>query len=282
MNKLMLNGVLKDKLSRLSDIGTLHYEGVDPNKLLHSSPVVAIVGTRKLTPYGKQITDKLASELAQAGVVVVSGLAFGVDISAHSAVLRKGGKTIAVLPSGLQSIYPATHVNIAKQITEQGCLISEYEPDRIPRKVEFLERNRIIAALSDLVLITEAASKSGSLNTAKHAMSMGIPVCAVPGNITNPQSEGTNWLLKNGAHIITSTDDVLRLLNITHDQTQLSLLGKTDAEVAVINLLHSASLNTTGISEELQVAPDELLTTLTMLELSGYINQDMAGNWHVS
>ena len=281
MKKLTLETVSLHKLSRLSSIGELHYLGIDPNELL-SAPVVAVVGTRKPTPYGKQITDKFSTELSKAGVVVVSGLAFGVDITAHRAVLHAGGRTIAVLPSGLESIYPASHELIAKQICERGSLLSEYEPNRVPRKVEFLERNRIIAALSDLVLIPEAAAKSGSLNTAKHAKKMGIPICAVPGNITNPQSEGTNWLLKNGAHIVTSTDDILKLLHIKPEQTKMNLIGSTDTETAILTLLKELSTDSTGLSEALCITTDELLITLTMLELSGNIRQDIVGNWHLT
>lgn len=281
MNKLMLSGVVADKLSRLSSIGELHYLGTDPTSLL-SAPVVAIVGTRKPTPYGKQVTEKFATELARAGVLIVSGLAFGVDVTAHKAALQAGGNTIAVLPSGLQSIYPASHTNTAEQITRQGCLLSEYEPDRVPRKVEFLERNRIIAALSDVVLITEAAAKSGSLNTAKHAGAMGIPICAVPGNITNPQSDGTNWLLKNGAHVVTSSDDILKLLNLAPTQMQMNLSGATDLETNLIQVLLEVTPDTTLLSEKLQISTDELLTTLTVLELNGRIYQDVAGNWHIS
>lgn len=282
MNKLVLKSPLELKLDRLiKKVGHLTYEGNDPNDFA-SKPIVAIVGSRKPTPYGKQMTEKLAAELSRAGVVIVSGLAFGVDSIAHKAVLEAGGVTIAVLPSGLQAIYPASHAHIAKQIIEHGCLISEYELDRVPRKVEFLERNRIIAALSDIVIVTEAAEKSGSLNTAKHAKSMGIPVFALPGLVTSTQSAGTNWLIQNGANLLASSNDILLRLGINKRDAQTNLFGANDSETLVLQAIANGIIDNNSLETELAMTTGDILTALTMLEIAGRITQDSFGNWQLS
>ena len=282
MKILTLNSTLQDKLSRLKKpVGELKYIGIDPNTL-SDKPMVAIVGSRKLTPYGQKITEMLATELSRAGVVIVSGLAFGVDITAHKAVLDTGGHTIAILPSGLNNIYPASHTRIAEQITKQGSLISEYPDDHMPRKIEFLERNRIIAGLSDLVIITEATERSGSLNTAKHAKSIRVPICAVPGPITSPLSGGTNLLIQQGAHLVTCTEDVLKLLNIDKNKVQqTSLLGSNDQETTILQIIANGTNDATLIQQELNMATSDFQTALTMLEIDGRIYQDGVGNWYL-
>ncbi len=160
---------------------------------------IAIVGTRKPTPYGREVTYQLSYELAKRGVVVISGLALGVDGIAHQAALDAGGTTIAVLPTSIESIHPATHRELARRITENGgALISEYGAGDPVFKTNFVARNRIVTALSDGILITEAAAKSGSLTTANFALEQGRPVMVVPGNITSPMSMGCNNLLRVG------------------------------------------------------------------------------------
>lgn len=282
MKILTLKPPLLKKLDRLTNkVKVLTYLGVDPNSII-SGPVVAIVGTRKPTPYGKQVTELLASELSRAGVVVVSGLAFGVDIIAHKAVLDAGGKTIAVIASGLKNIYPASHQKIAEKITKQGSTISEYPENHMPRKVEFLERNRIIAGLSDLVIIPEAAERSGSLNTAKHAESMGIPVCAVPGPINSPLSAGSNWLIQQGANLITSSDDVLKLLNMDKSANrQISLLGSNDQETAILQIIADGINDPQLIQLAINISTADLQISLTMLEIAGRIEQNSLGAWHI-
>jgi DNA processing protein len=282
MKILTLNPLLKKKLDRLkTPVSQLKYEGVDPNELMNR-PVVGIVGSRKPTPYGKQVTEQLATDLSRAGVVVVSGLAFGVDIIAHRAVLACGGETIAVLPSGLNNIYPASHGRYAQQITDRGSLISEYTDDHMPRVAEFLERNRIIAGCSDLIIIPEATEKSGSLNTAKHAKSMNIPICAVPGPINSTLSTGTNLLIQQGAHLITSSKDVLKLLNIKPEAVQLTLTGGNETETIVLQAIASGFQDVSQIVQETNLTTQDLQTSLTMLEISGQITQDAVGLWHLN
>lgn len=280
MKILTLKPPLLEKLQLLDKpLDDLHAVGTDDD--LFALPRVAIVGSRKPTPYGLQVTEKLSSDLARAGVVIVSGLAFGVDITAHKAALQAGGKTIAVLPSGLEAVYPASHARIAADITSEGLLVSEYEPEHKPMHHDFLDRNRLIAGFSDFVIVTEAAAKSGSLNTAAHALRMGIPVGAVPGPITNNLSSGTNWLIQQGARLITSAQDVLDILNIKESSEQMSLLGADDVESAILQALYQQSTDLTGLAATTKIDTKELLSTLTMLEIHGRVKQDQAGNWHL-
>ena len=204
-------------------------------------PTVAIVGTRKPSAYGKEVTHRLAYELASRGVVVVSGLALGVDGIAHRAALEAGGTTIAVLANGLPNIYPASHKSLAADLLEKGgAIISEYEPGASARGYQFLQRNRIVSGLSDAIIITEAATRSGTLNTATHALEQGREVFVVPGNITSPLSGGCNALLKQGATPVTSTEDVLEIIAPDLLQPQAVLpLGNTPLETTIITLLQS-------------------------------------------
>jgi DNA processing protein len=283
MNKLTVTHSFKDKLNRLPNnakVGALYYLGKDLSDY-EGLPLVAIVGTRKPTPYGIKMTKQLAEELSKAGVVVVSGLALGIDCIAHDAVLAVGGKTIAVSPAGLAHIYPATNRLSGEQIIKTGTILSEYSPELMPRKVEFLERNRIIAALSDLVIIPEAAKGSGSLNTANHAHKMDIPVCVIPGNVTSPMSAGTNQLLKEYAHAITDVQDVLKLLGIKKKRKQLSLdlLGDTPDETIILQKIALGHTSSDALLNETLLSPVSFQAASTMLEIASKITQDSLGNW---
>lgn len=247
---------------------------------LIQSPRLAVVGSRKVSPYGKAVTSKLAREAAGQGIVIVSGLALGVDGLAHQAALEGKGKTIAVLPGGLDSIYPATHRQLAIKILEQGgALITEYPDGTEPFRSNFLERNRLISGLSDAVLITEAAHRSGSLNTASHALAQGRTVMAVPGNITSNLSEGTNNLIKAGAVPVTEVDDILQALGMTRAERNLELLGTNAEETLIMTLINGG----TSDGSELQVLSklDAALfnQTLTMLEMTGKIRPLGNGHW---
>lgn len=282
MNTLKLIPPLKNKLERLENPpSSLAYDGIDLNDI-SDRPFIAVVGTRKPTPYGKYVTNKLVTELASKGAVIVSGLAFGVDILAHKAAIDAGGITIAVLPSGLSNIYPASHRGVADRIREKGALISEYADDHHPRKVEFLERNRIIAALSDAVIIPEAAEKSGSLNTAQHATKMGIPLFAVPGQIHSTMSQGTHYLIKSKkAEIITSMDDLLSVITLpdipSHKQTSMY----SQEEQKIIDTIASGVHDQTLIQQESGLETNSFQTTMTMLEIKGLITQDSIGRWRL-
>lgn len=190
----------------------------DPPRRLHvrgaaealAAPSVAIVGSRRATRAGRQFAEALAGDLAAAGLVVVSGLAYGIDAAAHLGALAGAGRTVAVLGSGLDRIYPRQHETLAAEIVDGGgALVSEYPADRSPRKHQFPERNRLISGLSLGVVIVEATTKSGSLITARMAAEQGREVMAVPGPVTSPLSGGCHRLLKSGAALIESADDVL-------------------------------------------------------------------------
>jgi len=177
------------------------------------SPSVALIGARAATSYGEHIAVDLAAELSASGVVVVSGAAYGIDGAAHRAVLAAGGSTIALLAGGVDRPYPAGHADLIERITSSGAVMGEVPPGSAPTKWRFLQRNRLIAALADATVVVEAGWRSGSLNTAGHAVAMGRPLGAVPGPVTSAASAGSHRLLREfGAMCITSAEDVRELL----------------------------------------------------------------------
>ncbi len=285
MQTLSLNTRFLKKLKRLKkEAKELSYDGADLNSY-QNSPFVAIVGTRRPTPYGKLITEKLATELSRAGVIIVSGLALGIDSLAHRAVVKSQGRTISILPSGLKNIYPASHTLLVKQIlANNGTIVSEYSPNHRPRKAEFLERNRLIAAFSDAVIIPEAAARSGSLNTAGHAKTMGIPILAVPGEVTSPMSAGTNYLIKNGAGVITETTDVLKILGIKQDVLKVTtkLTGNDKNQTAILDALSMGINSSHDIQSHTKLDTADFQTAVTMLEIQGRITINSVGTWHLS
>lgn len=280
----MLSPYLDGRLERLEKkCSELSFDGAEP-KSFNDAKLVAVVGTRKPTNYGSLITVEVVEALSKAGVVIVSGLALGIDSLAHSACLKAKGRTISVLPSGIANIYPATNRPVAKNILKSnGMLISEYDTKHQPRKVEFLERNRIIAALSDAVFIPEAAANSGSLNTANHAIKMNIPIFALPGNTTNPMSVGTNHLIKNGANLITSADDILDYLGILKSgaQATLDLTGDTEAETLILQKIALGIQNSSELIAATKLTVVEFQTALSMLEIQGRVSSDGSDNWHL-
>ena len=178
------------------------------NKNLLNQNGVAIVGSRKATPYGKKVAHNLAKELSGNGLIVISGLALGIDSYAHIGAIKGG--TIAVIGSGIDNIYPKANIELAREIIRNnGCIISEYSIGIKPEKLHFPQRNRIISGLSEGVVVVEANKKSGALITAEFALEQGKEVFAVPGDINKKQSEGTNQLIKDGAILLTSATDIL-------------------------------------------------------------------------
>lgn len=244
-------------------------------------PTVAIVGTRKPTAYGKEVTYQLAYDLAKKGVVIVSGLALGVDGIAHRAALDAGGTTIAVLACGLDNMYPATHRDLANEIVKSGgAIISEYEPDVQARDFQFLARNRIISGLSDGVIVTEAAARSGTLSTVNHALEQGREVFVVPGNITSPLSAGCNALIKQGAQLITSFDDVIEVIapDLLNPQ-QVLALGNSPLETTIIQLIQSGIRDGDQIQQQSGVDASEFSQALSMLEITGTVRSLGGNQW---
>ncbi len=257
----------------------LYYTGQLPESRI---PTVAVVGTRKPTHYGREVTERLAYELARRGIVIVSGLALGVDAIAHRAALDAGGTTLAVLPCGLPRIAPATNRGLAEDIVRQGgALLSEYASDaEVAWKSNMLERNRIVAGLADAILITEASARSGTLNTAAHALEQGKTVFVVPGNITSPASAGCNALLKQGATPVTCVEDILDVIapQLVTAQTQLPL-ASNPTEHAIIAQLHAGVRDGEEIQRQTGLTASDISTALTMLELTGTIKALGANQW---
>lgn len=244
-------------------------------------PCLAVVGSRKVSSYGRSVTTNSTEAISRQGIVVVSGLALGVDGIAHEAALRGGTPTIAVLPCGLDRICPATHRGLAIRILEAGgALVTEYPEASAPKRYNFIARNRIVAALSDAVLITEAAEKSGSLHTAKFALEQGREVLAIPGNITNPLSAGTNNLIKVGATPVTNISDVLTVLGIHEHQSQdAAVVAATPEEHQLLLLLKEGISDGDELLFKSKLSAASFNQTLTMLEINGRIKSLGAGHW---
>lgn len=247
-------------------------------------PTVAIVGTRKPSAYGRDVTTMLASELARRGVVIVSGMALGVDAIAHRAAIDAGGTTIAVQANGLDRLTPHTNRQLGMDIAASGgAIISEYEPGVLPQLFTFPQRNRIVSGISDAVLITEAAARSGTLNTANHALRQGKDVFVVPGNITSPLSAGCNALIKQGAMPVTSADDILEIIAPKIKNKQIHLpLGENPTQTKIIQLIQSGVRDGDEIQKQSGVDPSEFLSELTMLEIDGVIKALGANHWTVN
>jgi len=258
----------------------LFWTGSNPQDWL-GLPSVAIVGSRKISPYGREVTTRLATELAQAGLVIISGLAFGVDAVAHEAAVKTKGSAVAVLPTPLSNIQPVSNQQLALKILETGgTLLSEYSDESIITKANFIERNRIVSGLCDALLITEAAINSGSLHTARFALEQGKTVLAVPGNITSPTSEGCNNLIKSGAIPVTCADDVFFAVHINPAKQREGRVFKgTQEEEKILSLIKEG----VQVQEDLALATNldgaAIGSVLTMLEINGQIRSLGAGNW---
>ncbi len=257
---------------------SLYFIGEIPTTRLTS---VAIIGTRKPSPYGKEVTTLLANDLAKRGVVIISGLALGTDAIAHRGALEANGTTIAVLGNGLPEIYPSSHRALAEQIiADGGAVLTEYEPGTPARPFRFLERNRIVSGLSDAIIIVEAAARSGTLNTASHALEQGREVFAVPGNITSPLSSGCNALIKQGAHPVTCVEDILEVIAPHLLTGQVALpLGRTPLETLIISLLQSGVRDGELLQRQTNTPAADFSQSLTMIELSGIIRPLGGNQW---
>ena len=244
-------------------------------------PKVAIVGSRKASTYGQGVTTKLASELASYGVVVISGLALGIDSIAHRAALDAGGITVAVLPTGLDKIYPASHTNLAREIVaKNGTLISEHAPGAPIFKYQFATRTRIESGLADAVIVIETGIHGGSMNTARYALDQGKTVMAVPGNITSPTSAGTNSLIKSGALPITDASDILFALKIQPKKNQPGrVFNGSEQELLVYKKIQSGTTDQEQLALELNLDASGLNSALTILEINGYIRASGNGIW---
>ena len=237
---------------------------------------VAIVGTRRVTPYGRQITEELSSFLAANGMTVVSGLARGVDAIAHQVSLRAGGRTIGVLGSGVDKIYPPEHRALAEQMMERGAIISDYAPGTPPEASNFPPRNRIISGLSLAVVVVEAGETSGALITADFAAEQGREVFAVPGSILAPQSKGTNKLIQRGALPLLSVNDLMQALDITRvgeQKVARKIIPADTTEARLFSVLGSEPLHVDEIRSLAELPIEKVSATLALMELKGLVRQ---------
>lgn len=247
---------------------------------------VAVVGTRRLTAYGRQMTKDLVAGLVRNNITVVSGLARGIDAIAHKTAVEMNGRTIGVLGSGLDSIYPAEHRDLAKSISNgKGAVISEYGLGVRPEAKNFPPRNRIISGLSLGVIVIEAGEKSGALITTDFALEQDREVFAVPGNVNSPVSKGPNRLIQQGAKLITSVDDVLEELNLrmVAEYTAVQMaLPETSEEIALYTYLSAQPIHVDELSRETGLPTHTVSSTLTMMELKGMVNQVGSMNYVLS
>ncbi len=241
---------------------------------------VAIVGSRKTSPYGREVTEKLSSELAKNGVTIISGMARGIDTVAHKGAISVGGRTIAVLGCGVDVIYPPENHNLFYQIIEHGAVVSEFPLGSLPEGGHFPRRNRIISGLSIGVVVVQASSESGSLITARFALEQGREVFAVPGNIGAEGSRGTNKLIKEGAKLVESSEDILedilpqwRKGGLIPEKRETLEDGLREEEKIVYEVLGETPVHIDTIIRETRFDPGKVSSILLNLELKGIILQ---------
>ena len=284
----------------------LYYYGKIPELIGESSPnprfpsegvgrpkTVAIVGARKMTAYGETWAFRFAKELAELGVIIVSGMAIGIDSAAHRGALAGNGRTVAFLGTPIDKIYPAENQRLFEEILAQdGCVLSEltvgakYYP-----RTTFLNRNRLIAGISDAVIIIEADERSGSLNTASHALEQGVPVFALPGDVTRQMSKGCNQLFNKGASAITCVEDVLSVIftgSIKHQKQQkIELFGSTPDETEVLKMIvEGLTSGEEMIAKLREKDPDfdvsRFNVAITTLEIRGVVKREYGNQWILS
>jgi len=237
---------------------------------------VAVVGTRRISPYGHQVAERIAAKLASSGLTVVSGLALGVDTVAHQTSLSAGGRSLAVLGSGVDRIYPSQNRALADKLIEKGALISDYAPGTPPEANNFPPRNRIISGLSLATVVVEAGLKSGALITANFALEQGREVFAVPGNIFAPQSRGPNRLIQNGAHPLLDPQEILEILDLTRVTEQREarvVLPSNAAEAQVFGILGHEPMHVDDVCTQADLPIDQVIATLAFMELKGMVRQ---------
>jgi DNA processing protein len=239
-------------------------------------PAVAIVGTRRATAYGERATRAIAGALARAGACIVSGMARGIDACAHRAALESSGATIAVLGTGVDVAYPVAHQALLAELCAHGLVLSEYPPGERANGGSFPRRNRIIAALAQATIVVEAGAKSGALITANDAEQLGRTVAAVPGPIDQPQSEGTNLLLRDGAQFIASVEDALALVGLTRAVRRPSVAPDSD-EANVWRALGDGAADLEAICGRTRLPADRCLAAITALELAGAVECTLTG-----
>lgn len=251
----------------------LYYRGTI-NEKTWSLPL-AVVGTRKISSYGQQVTEDLIKDLSTDGLTIVSGLALGVDCLAHETAVTTGGQTVVFLGSGVDQVYPRTNFNLARRIIESGgALLSEYPPGTLPFKTNFPRRNRLIAGATLGTLVIEAREKSGALITARYALEEGREVFAVPGSIYSPNSVGPNNLLRSGARPITCAADIKESLGIEAAKTRAAnqpRLPLSSEELKIIELLGAESKHANLLARLAKLDINVINSRLTIMEMKGLV-----------
>jgi DNA processing protein len=287
---------LAAELARVSELGVtvLTWDSPDYPSLLKAIPnpppvlyvqgeflpqdewALGVVGTRRATVYGREATRMLVSGLAASGVTIVSGLAHGIDTHAHRTALDAGGRTIAVLGSGVDIIYPSENRKLAERITSCGALVSEYPLGTRPEGGNFPPRNRIISGLSLGLLVVEGSRRSGALITADYAAEQGREVFAVPGNILNQASAGPNQLIQQGAKLVTTIGDILEELNLTMVAEQVEareIIPDNETEAVLLRHLSPDPIHVDELGRAAGLPINEVASTLTLMELKGKVRQ---------
>ncbi len=237
---------------------------------------VAVVGTRRITAYGQQVAEDVAATLARAGVTVVSGLARGVDGVAHQSALKAGGRTVAILGSGVDHIYPPEHTRLAEQMIARGGVMSDYPPGTPPDAANFPPRNRIISGMSMATVIVEAGIDSGAMITARFAIEQGREVFAVPGNIYGAQSQGPNRLIREGARPLLNPKDLLEALNlnqVVEHRTARSALPTDPVEALLYQLIGAEPVYIDELRAQAGMPIEKVTAALAMMELKGMVRQ---------
>lgn len=254
-------------------------------KIINQDKVaVGVVGTRKCTQYGKQVTFDIAGKLAKLGITIVSGLAKGIDTFAHQAALENNGRTIAVLGTSLdrESFYPSSNYDLGEKISQQGAVISEYSPGTWGTQFTFPQRNRIISGLSLGVIVIEAPEQSGALITAALALEQNREVFAIPGSIYEKNSQGTNKLIKIGAKLVFDVDDILEELNLSHLTTKpkkKKIKPENKEEEIILSLVSAQPIHIDEIIKQSKLPTSIVNSTLMILELKGGIRNLGKGNY---
>ncbi len=265
------------------EVGELRARGRWPPQ---DGPRIAIVGSRRASPYGEAVAEQLAADLGRAGVVVISGLALGIDAAAHRGALVGGGVTVAVMGTGVDVVYPAAHARLADDIIAAGgALVSQFADGTTPRPHNFPARNWTMAALSDAVVVVEAAAGSGALITAEAALELHKEVMAVPGSVFSPLSVGTHSLIRDGAGLVQNARDVLAAVGVAQEVLDDPLtppkglgFGPLPGRDGIVSHLSDVlAVSAAEIARKLQLPVSEVLARLTALELDGAVRRHQDG-----
>jgi len=243
---------------------------------------LAVVGTRRDTVYGRQVTEEIVADLARSRITIVSGLAKGIDSIAHRAALEAGGRSIAVFACGLDSVYPAENLELARNIMQHGALISEYPLGTRPKADNFPRRNRIMSGLSLGVLVVEAGETSGAMITAHLALEQDREVFAIPGSILSPASQGTNQLIQEGAKLVCDYTDILEELNlmtVAHQIEMKELIPPSETESLLLKQLSAEPTHIDEVCRGSGLPMSTVSSTLAMMELKGMVKQMGAMNY---